>query len=152
MREPRTSEPFVVITGPAFGPQHATADELARQLPSARLFSLDEHVRSDVEPGLPDADSGPYLAPVTLHDHRVLHDLLGRIRDQGHDVRHVALVQTRDDVRRRLRPDRDRTRTSSETQGRTPFAEMAGLVETTGRSVSEVAGAVAAAVGLRLPG
>ncbi|HEX2130306.1 MAG TPA: AAA family ATPase [Actinophytocola sp.] len=46
---------------------------------------------------------GPVIAPMTLVEPRYFAEVVGRLRDLGHDVRHVALLASRETVLRRLR-------------------------------------------------
>lgn len=46
---------------------------------------------------------GPVLAPMTLVEPRYFREIVGRLRDEGHDVRHFALLAERETVLRRLR-------------------------------------------------
>src|SRR5260221_10920926 len=45
---------------------------------------------------------GPVIAPMTLIDHRYFAQIVGRLRHDGHDVRHFALLAERATVLRRL--------------------------------------------------
>src|SRR5258708_32842116 len=45
---------------------------------------------------------GPVIAPMTLIDRRYLAQIVGRLRHDGHDVRHFALLAERATVLRRL--------------------------------------------------
>ncbi|MCT2584793.1 AAA family ATPase [Actinophytocola gossypii] len=46
---------------------------------------------------------GPVIAPMTLVEPRYFAEVVGRLRDLGHDVRHFALLASRETVLRRLR-------------------------------------------------
>ncbi|OLF08391.1 hypothetical protein BLA60_23530 [Actinophytocola xinjiangensis] len=46
---------------------------------------------------------GPVIAPMTLVEPAYFADIVGRLRERGHDVRHFALLATRETVLRRLR-------------------------------------------------
>ena len=102
--------------------------------------------------------SGPVLVPMTLVDDGYVDEVIGGLRELGHDVRHVALISTSEEVRRRLhrraipgiRRDLwalqqvDRCLVALTRPG---FAEQ---IDTAGRSVAQVADAVADLVGVRL--
>nr|WP_225953516.1 AAA family ATPase [Kibdelosporangium phytohabitans] len=45
---------------------------------------------------------GPVIAPMTLVDSGYFDEIIGRLRDSGHDVRHFALLATRETVLDRL--------------------------------------------------
>ena len=45
---------------------------------------------------------GPVIVPMTLIDHRYFAQIVGRLRHDGHDVRHFALLARRSTVLRRL--------------------------------------------------
>jgi hypothetical protein len=45
---------------------------------------------------------GPVIVPMTLIDPGYFAEIIGRLRDDGHDVRHFALLADRDTVLRRL--------------------------------------------------
>ena len=102
--------------------------------------------------------AGPVIVPMTLVEPAYVDEVIGGLRDLGHDVRHVALISSADEVRRRLwwravpgvRRDQwalaqvDRCLEALTSPG---FAEQ---VDTTGLTVAQVADAVAEQVGLRL--
>jgi hypothetical protein len=46
---------------------------------------------------------GVVLAPMTLVNEAYFTEIIGTLRDRGHDVRHVALLASAETVRRRLR-------------------------------------------------
>ena len=153
-------EPFVLISGPPFGPQYAAAEELALRLPGAAVVTLDSPepgdppvpvVPSELTQLLRTAD-GPVLAPVTPRDPRLLTAVLVPVLALGHDVRHVVLVRTLDDVWRRLHRGKEAARPARPMQGGLSWADLAPCVETTGLTVAELADKVATTVGLRLPG
>ena len=99
---------------------------------------------------------GPVVVPMTLVEPAYVDEVIGGLRALGHEVRHVALISTAEEVRRRLwwrglpGVKRDlwalaRVDPCLEALTSPGFAEQ---VDTTGRSVAEVADAVADLVGL----
>lgn len=46
---------------------------------------------------------GTVIAPMTLIEPHYFEEIIGRLRERGHDVRHIALLARRDTVLRRLR-------------------------------------------------
>jgi len=99
---------------------------------------------------------GPVVAPMTLVEPAYVDEVIGGLRGLGHEVRHVALVSSSEEVRRRLAGrgipglKRDLWALAQvdrclEALTQPGFAEQ---VDTTHRSVAEVADAVAALVGL----
>lgn len=46
---------------------------------------------------------GPLIAPMTLVEPGYFQEIIGRLRDRGHDVRHFSLLAGRETVLRRLR-------------------------------------------------
>lgn len=157
----------MLISGPPFGPQHAAAEELARRLPGASVVRLDgpgpgpgpgsgsgpQHEAADRTEitELLRAAPGPVLAPVTPRDPSSLRVLLVPVLALGHDVRHVVLVRTLDDVRRKLGHGKEATRGNLPLRGAASWADLAPCVETKGLTVAELADAVAATVGLGRP-
>ena len=100
--------------------------------------------------------AGPVLVPMTLVEPAYIDEVIGGLRGLGHDVRHVALISSAEEVRRRLwwrgvpGVKRDlwalaRVDGCLDVLTRPGFAEQ---VDTAGRTVAEVADAVAALVGL----
>jgi hypothetical protein len=100
--------------------------------------------------------AGPVIVPMTLVAPAYVDEVLGGLRALGHEVRHVALVSSPEEVRRRLAGrgvpglKRDLWALAQvdrclEALTQPGFAEQ---VDTTHRSVAEVADAVAALVGL----
>ena len=99
---------------------------------------------------------GPVLVPMTLVEPAYVDEVIGGLRGLGHEVRHVALVSSSEEVRRRLARrgipgvKRDLWALAQvdrclEALTQPGFAEQ---VDTTHRSVAEVADAVADLVGL----
>ena len=117
---------LVWINGPFGGGKTATAFELQRRLagsvvcdpehlgfglhrmlpPSLRTdFQSFQAWRSGVREVLDLAarkQQGPIIVPMTLIDRRYFAEIIGRLGDDGHDVRHFALLAERDTVLRRL--------------------------------------------------
>ena len=117
---------LVWINGPFGGGKTASAAELQRRLPGSVICDP-EHVglglhrmlprtlrsdfqdlrawRSGVHEVLDLAGrkyDGPVIVPMTLIDRRYFAEIVGRLRDDGHDVRHFALLAERATVLRRL--------------------------------------------------
>ncbi|AQZ68655.1 hypothetical protein BKM31_50685 [[Actinomadura] parvosata subsp. kistnae] len=102
---------------------------------------------------------GVVVAPMTLVEPAYYDEIIGRLREAGHDVRHFALVADRETVLARLRE-----RSLSRSLKREAFAvsrldeclerlrrpEFAEQVETDRLSVPQVADRIAASAGLRL--
>jgi hypothetical protein len=174
---------LVWINGPFGGGKSATAYELARRcegavvcdpeevgfglcramprrawpedfqdLPSWRtgvLEVLDRTLR---------AVTGPVLVPMTMVSDTYVDEVIGGLRLRGHEVRHVALVTSAEEIRRRLfwrglpglgrdQWALDRVEPCLDALTRPGFAEQ---VETAGRSVAEVADAVAGLAGIQV--
>ncbi|MEV5596245.1 AAA family ATPase [Streptomyces sp. NPDC052496] len=115
------------INGPFGGGKTQTAHELRRRLPGSVICDP-EHVgfglrrmtppalRGDFQ-DLPAWRQGVYevldlaltehpgtvIAPMTLVEPAYFHEIIGRLRERGHDVRHFALLADRRTVLRRLR-------------------------------------------------
>lgn len=115
------------INGPFGGGKTQTAFELARRLPGSVVCDP-EHIGFGLHRTLPPElrfdfrelaawregtyetldlalrkHDGPVIAPMTLTDPAHHDAILGRLREQGHDVRHFALLASRETVLRRLR-------------------------------------------------
>lgn len=115
------------INGPFGGGKTQTAHELARRLPGSHLcdpeavgFGLHRMtppaLRGDFQ-DLPawrqgvfevldlalSARDGVVIAPMTLIEPAYFAEIIGRLRDRGHDVRHFALLASREVVLDRLR-------------------------------------------------
>lgn len=117
---------LVWINGPFGGGKTATAFELQRRLPGSVVCDP-EHLGFGLRRMLPPAlrtnfqdlrawrsgvhevldlaarnCEGPVIVPMTLIDSRYFAQIVGRLRDDGHDVRHFALLAERATVLRRL--------------------------------------------------
>jgi hypothetical protein len=117
---------LVWINGPFGGGKTATAFELQRRLPASILCDP-EHLGFGLHRMLPPAlradfqdlqawrsgvrevldlaarnHEGPVIVPMTLVDSRYFAEIIGGLRDDGHDVRHFALLAERATVLRRL--------------------------------------------------
>ncbi|MGH3309089.1 MAG: AAA family ATPase [Streptomyces sp.] len=115
------------INGPFGGGKTHTTFELHRRLPGS-VVSDPEHLGSGLHRMLPREarpdyqdyrawrrgvfevlddllrrhSSGPVIVPMTLVEPRYFEEIVGRLRDEGHDVRHSALLASRETVMRRL--------------------------------------------------
>lgn len=117
---------LVWINGPFGGGKTATAFELQRRLPGS-IVCDPEHLGFGLHRMLPPAlrtnfqdlqawrsgvhevldlvarnHQGPVIVPMTLIDSRYFTQIIGGLRDDGHDVRHFALLAERAAVLRRL--------------------------------------------------
>jgi hypothetical protein len=117
---------LVWINGPFGGGKTATAFELQRRLPGS-VVSDPEHLGFGLHRMLPPAlrtdfqtlrawrsgvhevldlaariHRGAVIVPMTVVDSRYFAEIIGRLRDDGHDVRHFALLAERATVLRRL--------------------------------------------------
>jgi AAA domain len=115
------------INGPFGGGKTQTAHEIQRRLPGSVICDpehvgfglrrmLPPHLRGDFQ-DLPAWRQGVYevldlaltehkgtvIAPMTLVEPAYHWQILGRLRERGHDVRHFALLADREIVLRRLR-------------------------------------------------
>jgi hypothetical protein len=115
------------INGPFGGGKTQTAYELHRRLPGSVVCDP-EHVGFGLHRMLPAihradfqdiaawrqgvrevldmvlrAHDGPVIAPMTLVHPRYFAEIVGRLRDDGHEVHHFALLAERTTVLRRLR-------------------------------------------------
>jgi hypothetical protein len=115
------------INGPFGGGKTQTAYELNRRLPGSVVCDPEEvgfglhrmtprplrgdfqdltawraGVREVLDLALRKHD-GPVIAPMTLTNSDYFDEVVGRLRADGHDVRHFALLASRDTVLRRLR-------------------------------------------------
>ena len=117
---------LVWINGPFGGGKTATAFELQRRLPGS-IVCDPEHLGFGLHRMLPPAlrtnfqdlqawrsgvrevldlvarnYEGPVIVPMTLIDSRYFTQIIGGLRDDGHDVRHFALLAGRATVLQRL--------------------------------------------------
>ena len=117
---------LVWINGPFGGGKTATAFELQRRV-AGSVVCNPEHLGFGLHRMLPPAlradfqslrawrsgvhevldlaarnHPGPVIVPMTLVDPGYFGEIIGRLRDDGHDVRHFALLADRDTVLRRL--------------------------------------------------
>jgi hypothetical protein len=115
------------INGPFGGGKTQAAYELQRRLPGSVVCDPEQvgyglhrmmprELRRDFQ-DLPSWRQGVYevldrvlteydgdvIAPMTLAEPRYFDDIVGRLRERGHDVLHTALLARRDTVVRRLR-------------------------------------------------
>ncbi|MCQ4045395.1 AAA family ATPase [Streptantibioticus rubrisoli] len=115
------------INGPFGGGKTQTAYELRRRL-AGGVVCDPEHVGFGLHRMMPDGmrgdfqdlvswrrgvrevldlvlrrHDGPVIAPMTLVEPRYFTEIVGRLRADGHDVRHFALLAERQTVLRRLR-------------------------------------------------
>jgi hypothetical protein len=115
------------INGPFGGGKTQTAHELHRRLPGSVVCDPEEvgyglhqmmpaGLRGDFQDLTPwrqgvyevldltlERQAGTVIAPMTLIEPAYHAEVIGRLRDRGHDVRHFALLARRDTVLRRLR-------------------------------------------------
>jgi hypothetical protein len=117
---------LVWINGPFGGGKTATAFELQRRLPGSVVCDP-EHLGFGLRRMLPPSlrtdfqtfpawrsgvrevldlvlrdYQGPVIVPMTLIDSRYFAEIIGRLRSDGHEVRHFALMAQRDTLLRRL--------------------------------------------------
>jgi len=115
------------INGPFGGGKTQTAYEIRRRLPGSVVCDP-EHVGFGLHKMTPPAlrndfqnlrawrqgvyevldltlrrHEGTVIAPMTLVEPAYFREIVGRLREQGHDVRHFALLAERETVLRRLR-------------------------------------------------
>jgi AAA domain len=117
---------LVWINGPFGGGKTATASELQRRLPGSVVcdpehlgFGLRRMLPPSLRTDFQDLRSwrsgvhevldlagrnhqGPVIVPMTLIDPRWFAEIIGRLREDGHDVRHFALLAKRATVLRRI--------------------------------------------------
>jgi hypothetical protein len=118
---------LVWINGPFGGGKTQAAHELARRLPGSIICdpeqvgfglhrALPRNLRADFQDlqawraGVVEvlelilaAQDDPVIVPMTLVEPEYFVQIVGRLRERGHDVRHFALLADRDTVLRRLR-------------------------------------------------
>lgn len=118
---------LVWINGPFGGGKTQTAHEIHRRLPGSVLcdpehvgFGLHRMTPAPLRGDFQDLPAwrqgvyevldlvlrkhdGPVIAPMTLVEPGYFHEIIGRLRERGHDVRHFALLADRETVLRRLR-------------------------------------------------
>jgi hypothetical protein len=114
------------INGPFGGGKTQTAHELQRRLPGAVVcdpelagFGLQRMIPRGLRPDFQDLPAwrqgvyevldlvlakhdGPVIAPMTIIEPAYFQQIIGRLRDGGHEVHHFALLAERDTVLRRL--------------------------------------------------
>ncbi len=169
---------LIWLNGPFGGGKTQTAYELRRRLADAVVcdpelvgFGLQHTIPRGLRPDFQTLASwragvvevldhtlrhrdGPVIAPMTLVEPAYFEEIIGGLRELGHDVRHFALVAPADVVRRRLRGRTlgglrpggagwalDQVDRCLDALARPEFATH---VDTTHDSISEVAGVVAA--------
>jgi hypothetical protein len=169
------------INGPFGGGKTATAFELQRRLPGS-IVCDPEHLgyglHRMIPPGLrtdfQDLQAwrsgvrevldlvarnheGPVIVPMTLIDSRYFTQIIGGLRDDGHDVRHFALLAERTTVLRRLnrrgfglRCERWAVDRLDECLARLHEPEFAHHISTDQRTVPQVADAIARMAALRI--
>ena len=146
-----STQPLVLISGPPDGPQYAAAEELAHRLPGASVLRLERPAETEIATLL-STGPGPVLAPMAPQDAPSFRGLVVPVLALGHDVRHVLLVQSLDDVRQRLSSrDGPPARRAVRAQEGRPGPRLSPCVETAGLTVAELADRVATSVGLALP-
>jgi AAA domain len=173
------------INGPFGGGKTQTAHELQRRLPSSVVcdpervgFGLHRMMPAPLRGDFQDLDSwrrgvvevldlvlrrhsGPVIAPMTLVEPKYFDEIVGRLRDAGHDVRHFALLASRETVLKRLRGRGLGPATGLRREGfavakldscleRLQGKEFAEHVWTDDRNVARVAEHIATAAGLTL--
>lgn len=167
---------LVWINGPFGGGKTATAFELRRRVPGSVLcdpeqlgFGLHRMLPPPMRGNFQDLPAwrsgvheilgmvarrheGPVIVPMTLTDPGYFAQIIGRLRDDGHDVRHFALLAERDTVLRRLgrrglsfglKREQWAVDQLDECLARLNTPEFADHVHTDERTVSQVADAVA---------
>lgn len=172
---------LIWINGPFGGGKTATAYELQRRL-AASVVCDPEHVGFGLHRMLPPrlrADfqdlaawrqgvhevldlaarehPGPVIVPMTLTNTEYFAETVGRLRDDGHDVRHFCLLAERATVLRRLnrrgfgfglKHEQWAVDRLDDCLTRLRDDAFATHITTDGRSVSEVADTIAAEAGL----
>lgn len=172
---------LIWINGPFGGGKTATAYELHRRLPGS-IVSDPEHLGFALHRMLPPAQrgdfqdlpawrrgvhemldlaarshDGPVIVPMTLVDSGYFADIVGRLREDGHEVRHFALVAEPATVLRRLhkrglwpglRREAWAVARLDDCLKRLNEAEFAEHIATDNPTVAQVADTIARAVGL----
>jgi AAA domain len=172
---------LVWINGPFGGGKTATAFELERRLPGSVLCDP-EHLGFGLHRMIPPAlrtnfqdlpawrsgvhevldlvarnHEGTVIVPMTLIDSGYFAQIVGRLRDDGHDVRHFALLADRATVLRRLsrrafglglRHERWAVDKLDECLARLHESEFAQHIRTDQQTVSQVAATIAQVAGL----
>ena len=167
---------LVWINGPFGGGKTATAFELQRRLPGS-IVCDPEHLGFGLHRMLPPAlrtnfqdlaawrsgvreildlaarnHEGPVIVPMTLIDSRYFTQIIGGLRDDGHDVRHFALLAERATVLGRLsrrgfgfglKRERWAVDRLDECLGRLREPEFAHHIPTDRQTVPQVADAIA---------
>jgi hypothetical protein len=174
---------LVWINGPFGGGKTVTAYELARRVEGAVVCDPEEvgfglqramprevwgddfqHLRSwragvvEVLDRTLRGVDGPVIVPMTLVEPAYVDEVVGGLRALGHEVRHIALISSAEEIRRRLwwRGIPGVTRDLWALARVDPYLEaltrpgFADQVDTAGRTVAEVADVVADLVGLRI--
>lgn len=118
---------LVWINGPFGGGKTQTSHELQRRLPGSVICDP-EHIGFGLHRATPPTlrgdfqdllawrqgtyevldlvltpHAGTVIAPMTLIEPHYFEEIIGRLRERGHDVRHLALLARRDTVLHRLR-------------------------------------------------
>jgi hypothetical protein len=171
------------INGPFGGGKTQTAYELHRRLPGSVVCDP-EHVGFGLHRMTPRAlrgdfqdltawrhgvwevldlvlrkHDGPVIAPMTLVNSGYFGDVVGRLREDGHEVRHFALLAERATVLRRLRErgwglgvkwDSFAVAKLAECLERLQAPEFAEHIHTDDVPVSDVAGHIADSAGLSI--
>jgi hypothetical protein len=172
---------LVWINGPFGGGKTATAFELRRRVPGSVVCDP-EHLGFGLRRMLPPAlrtdfqsfrawrsgvrevldlagrnHPGPVIVPMTLVDPGYFAEIIGGLRDDGHDVRHFALLADRGTVLRRLnrrgfgfglRHERWAVNRLDDCLARLRGPEFAEHVQTDQRTVPEVADTIARSAAL----
>jgi AAA domain len=172
---------LVWINGPFGGGKTATAFELERRLPGSVVCDP-EHLGFGLHRMIPPAlrtnfqdlpawrsgvhevldlvarnHEGTVIVPMTLIDSGYFAQIVGRLRDDGHDVRHFALLADRATVLRRLsrrafglglRHERWAVDKLDECLARLHEPEFAQHIRTDQQTVSQVAATIAQVAGL----
>lgn len=165
---------LVWINGPFGGGKTATAFELQRRLPGSVVCDP-EHLGFGLRRMLPPAlrtnfqelrswrsgvhevldlagrnHSGPVIVPMTLIDSGYFAEIVGRLREDGHDVRHFALLAERATVLRRLsrrrfglKPERWAVDNLDECLARLHEPQFAHHIHTDQQTVPQVADTIA---------